>query len=106
MNQRDREVVSASEIAAYAWCPESWRLESGLGVEPENGGRVASDQEQAISRPVCWTATGLMVSLEEWEPTTSSVSGFAANSRSQLGSASPPNAWSRPSASGSVPALM
>ena len=29
------EVVSASEIASWAWCPESWRLDS-LGVEPSN----------------------------------------------------------------------
>ena len=29
------DVVSASEIASWAWCPESWRLQS-LGHEPEN----------------------------------------------------------------------
>jgi hypothetical protein len=29
------DVVSASEIASWAWCPESWRLEA-LGEEPEN----------------------------------------------------------------------
>jgi hypothetical protein len=29
------DVVSASEIASWAWCPESWRLQS-LGAEPEN----------------------------------------------------------------------
>lgn len=29
------DVVSASEIASWAWCPESWRLDS-LGVEPTN----------------------------------------------------------------------
>jgi hypothetical protein len=29
------EIVSASEIGSWAWCPESWRLES-LGAEPEN----------------------------------------------------------------------
>ena len=27
------DVVSASEIGSWAWCPESWRLES-LGHEP------------------------------------------------------------------------
>lgn len=34
MNRTD-DVVSASEIAAWAWCPESWRLDA-LGHEPEN----------------------------------------------------------------------
>ena len=29
------DMVSASEIASWAWCPESWRL-SALGAEPEN----------------------------------------------------------------------
>jgi hypothetical protein len=33
--KRTDDVVSASEIAAWAWCPESWRLEN-LGFEPEN----------------------------------------------------------------------
>lgn len=29
------DVVSASEIASWTWCPESWRLEQ-LGAEPMN----------------------------------------------------------------------
>jgi hypothetical protein len=33
--KRSDDVVSASEIASWAWCPESWRLES-LGAEPSN----------------------------------------------------------------------
>ena len=38
--RRDNDVVSASEIASWAWCPESWRLES-LGAEPENQAELA-----------------------------------------------------------------
>lgn len=34
MRRRD-DLVSASEIAGWAWCPESWRLQS-LGAEPSN----------------------------------------------------------------------
>ncbi len=34
-------MVSASEIAAFAYCPESWRLQYGLGLEP--GNRAALD---------------------------------------------------------------
>jgi hypothetical protein len=33
--RRRSDVVSASEIASWAWCPESWRQNS-LGAEPEN----------------------------------------------------------------------
>jgi len=35
MARKSSEVVSASEIASWAWCPESWRLQA-LGNEPEN----------------------------------------------------------------------
>jgi len=31
-----RELISAAEVAAWAYCPESWRLQYGLGLEPEN----------------------------------------------------------------------
>jgi hypothetical protein len=33
--KREVELVSASEVASWAWCPESWRLDS-LGEEPSN----------------------------------------------------------------------
>lgn len=35
MKKRNPDIVTASEIAAWAWCPESWRLDS-LGAEPGN----------------------------------------------------------------------
>ena len=31
-------MISASEIACWAYCPEQWRLQYGLGLEPENKG--------------------------------------------------------------------
>lgn len=34
--QRPDDLISASEIACLAYCPEAWRLEYGLGLEPEN----------------------------------------------------------------------
>jgi len=30
------ELVTASEIAAFVYCPEAWRLEHGLGLGAEN----------------------------------------------------------------------
>jgi hypothetical protein len=38
--KRSNDVVTASEIASWAWCPESWRLES-LGAEPSNRAELA-----------------------------------------------------------------
>jgi len=32
---QNTEIITASEIASWAWCPESWRLDS-LGAEPGN----------------------------------------------------------------------
>ena len=44
MRERDPELVTAAEIASWAWCPESWRLDS-LGAEPEN--QAARDRGEA-----------------------------------------------------------
>jgi hypothetical protein len=30
------ELLTAAEIAAFVYCPEQWRLEYGLGLEPGN----------------------------------------------------------------------
>ena len=47
MKQLDDDVVSASEIAQWAWCPESWRLDS-LGFEP--GNRAALEKGESDPR--------------------------------------------------------
>ena len=43
--RRDRHqssnLITANEIACFAYCPEQWRLQYGLGLEPEN--RAALD---------------------------------------------------------------
>jgi hypothetical protein len=36
MNVSRYDLVSASEIASWEWCPESWRLDA-VGAEPTNG---------------------------------------------------------------------
>ena len=36
MAKRHHNVVSASEIGSWAWCPEAWRLGQGLGLRPGN----------------------------------------------------------------------
>ncbi len=39
------EIITASEIAAWAWCPESWRLDS-LGHAPENRDALARGERR------------------------------------------------------------
>jgi hypothetical protein len=68
MKSKRSDVVSASEIASWAWCPESWRLDT-LGAEPENQaglarGRRLHGRTSAIeiwSRRVLWLARWLLV---------------------------------------------
>jgi hypothetical protein len=40
MSSKSDDVVSASEIASWAWCPESWRLDA-LGNESTNREELA-----------------------------------------------------------------
>jgi len=44
MKRHDGDVVSAWEIASWAWCPESWRLQS-LGHEPANRAALTRGEE-------------------------------------------------------------
>jgi hypothetical protein len=39
--QGPEDLITASEIASFVYCPEAWRLEHGMGREPEN--RAAID---------------------------------------------------------------
>jgi len=63
MRQRPEDVISASEIAAFAYCPEAWRLEHGLGLEAQN--RAARDAgtrhhaRKAVAERVAGGAMGL-----------------------------------------------
>ena len=61
--------MSASEIAAYAYCPESWRLAHGLGLESREAARLqqgitAHDAWQGAARTssrLLWLGVALML---------------------------------------------
>jgi len=44
------EWITASEIAAYAYCAESWRLAHGLGLQSRHAPRM----EQGIAEHIAW----------------------------------------------------
>lgn len=74
MNRSD-DVVTASEIASWSWCPESWRLDA-LGAEPSNRADLARGEthhaqkaafeersRSAISLGWCLLAAAVLVAL-------------------------------------------
>jgi len=44
MAKRHHDVVSASEIGSWDWCPEAWRLGQGLGLRPGNEEQLAQGE--------------------------------------------------------------
>ena len=44
------EWITASQIAAYAYCAESWRLAHGLGLQSRHAPRM----EQGIAEHAAW----------------------------------------------------
>ena len=63
----DDEMVSASEIASYAFCPEAWRLGPGLGLRPNNERELARGEKShakiAVVEQTTQTAWWLGVAL-------------------------------------------
>jgi hypothetical protein len=60
---RGSELVTAAEIASFVYCPEQWRLESGLGLPP--GNRAVLDagtrhhERKAVAEQVAGGSIGL-----------------------------------------------
>ncbi len=61
--ERGSDMVTAAEIAAFVYCPEQWRLQEGLGLEPNN--RAALDagtrhhERKAVAEQVAGGSIGL-----------------------------------------------
>jgi hypothetical protein len=53
--QREDDFITAAELACFAYCPEQWRLEYGLGLAPANqaaldGGTRHHDRKAVAER--------------------------------------------------------
>ena len=46
MTRNTRQWVSASEVAAYVYCTESWRLGHGLGLRVQGQGRLRRGERE------------------------------------------------------------
>jgi hypothetical protein len=65
MSRKGPDLVSASEIAAWAWCPESWRLKS-LGHEPENQAALRRGEAHHAEKAAFEERSRSAVSLGRW----------------------------------------
>jgi hypothetical protein len=51
-------LISAQEIACWAYCPEQWRLQYGLGLEPENGAALDAGNRHHARKAVAERVAG------------------------------------------------
>ena len=58
-------MVSASEIASWAWCPESWRL-SALGHEPANRAAMKQGEEFHVRKAAFEVRSRSAISVGWW----------------------------------------
>ena len=63
--KRENDMVTASEIASWAWCPESWRL-SALGHEPENQEEMSRGEKRQGRTILVERLSALAVKLGWW----------------------------------------
>ena len=64
-NRQDGDVVSASEIAQWAWCPEAWRLEA-LGAKPTNQKAIRKGEKFHAQTASFETGSRAAISLGWW----------------------------------------
>jgi hypothetical protein len=57
------ELVSASEIASYVYCPEQWRLQYGLGLRPGNQAALAAGTRHHARKAVAERVAGGSIGL-------------------------------------------
>ncbi len=50
--KREQEMVTAREIASFAYCPEQWRLEDGLGLSAANRAKLDAGTRHHAAKAV------------------------------------------------------
>jgi hypothetical protein len=61
--QEDAELVTASEIAAFVYCPEEWRLEHGLGLPVGNREAMEAGERHHARKAVAERIAGGSITL-------------------------------------------
>lgn len=58
-----RKLITAQEIACFAYCPEEWRLQYGLGLEPANRASLAAGNRHHARKAVAERVAGGAITL-------------------------------------------
>ena len=64
--RRERQterLITASEIASFAYCPEQWRLQYGLGLPAENQTALAAGTRHHARKAAAERIAGLSIIL-------------------------------------------
>lgn len=56
-------MVTAQEIACFAYCPEQWRLQYGLGMKPENQEAMAAGNRHHARKALAERVAGGAIEL-------------------------------------------
>jgi hypothetical protein len=60
---RADDLITASEMASFAYCPEAWRLEYGLGLEAGNRAAKGAGTRHHARKAVAERLAGLTIRL-------------------------------------------
>ena len=61
--QRPETLISATEIASWVYCPESWRLEHGMGLKSGNQREKAAGTSHHVRKAVAERVAGSSIAL-------------------------------------------
>ena len=57
------DVITATEIASWVYCPEQWRLQHGLGLEPANREELAAGKRHHSRKAAAERMAGGSIAL-------------------------------------------
>ena len=60
------ELVTATEIAAFVYCPEAWRLQYGLELKPGNQAALDAGGRHHARKAVAEWLAGGSIALGRW----------------------------------------
>jgi hypothetical protein len=63
IGKQRNDTVTATEVACWVYCPEQWRLQHGLGLEPENRQERAAGNRHHARKAFVERWTGRFIAL-------------------------------------------